>query len=47
LYNYCIPYEEDSDDLQAELGQFQIFFTFFVVLVIGNDLISIHYWKCY
>jgi hypothetical protein len=40
LYNYCIPYEEDSDDLQAELGQFQIFFTFFVVLVIGNDLIS-------
>ena len=40
LYNHTAPYCEDSDDVLAETGQFQIFFTFFFGLVLSNQLVS-------
>jgi hypothetical protein len=40
LYSHYNPYQDDSDDVLAETGQFQIFFTFFVALIIQNQLMS-------
>jgi hypothetical protein len=40
LYNQCRPYENDKDDFLAFVGQYQIFWTFFGTLIIGNDLLG-------
>jgi hypothetical protein len=40
IYSYYRPYEEDADDVLAETGQVQILMTFFVTLVITNNLLS-------
>ncbi|RYH21675.1 hypothetical protein EON65_20285 [archaeon] len=43
LYASHKPYEEDSDDALAELGQVQIFFTFLAVMCSQNDLLPGYY----
>lgn len=43
LYSTHKPYEEDSDDALAELGQVQIFFTFLAVMCSQNDLLPQYY----
>jgi hypothetical protein len=40
LYGYYAPYLERSDDILAEMGQYQIFCTFFAVLSIKYDILS-------
>jgi hypothetical protein len=40
LYGQLKPYEDDKDDTLAFVGQYQIFWTFFGTLVIGNDLLG-------
>jgi hypothetical protein len=37
------PYEEDSDDFMAELGQYQVLFTFFTVLIVSSELVDSDY----
>ena len=37
LYNSCAPFVEDNDNLTAEIGQYQIFVTFFAVLVLKQN----------
>jgi hypothetical protein len=40
LYGYYAPYDADSDDILAETGQFQIFFTFLGALIYQNELLG-------
>jgi hypothetical protein len=40
LYGYNMPYGEGSDNTLAEIGQYQIFFTFFSALIIQNELLD-------
>jgi hypothetical protein len=40
LYREYEPYVNDNDDELAELGQYQIFFTFFGALILQNSLLS-------
>jgi hypothetical protein len=40
LYNEYKPYVNDNDDELAEIGQYQIFFTFFGALILQNNLLS-------
>jgi hypothetical protein len=42
LYSQCRPYENGKDDTLAFVGQYQIFWTFFGTLIIGNDLLGSH-----
>jgi hypothetical protein len=44
LYAYFLPYAEPSDNILAELGQAQVFVTFFIALIINSSLIGIK-WK--
>ena len=37
LYNSCAPFVADNDNVTAEVGQYQIFVTFFAVLVIKQS----------
>jgi hypothetical protein len=39
MYGYYQPYEADNDDIIAEVGQFQIFFTYFGALILQNSLL--------
>ena len=39
MYGYYQPYEADTDDIIAEVGQFQIFFTYFGALILQNSLL--------
>lgn len=43
LYGYFNPYADASDDVLAEIGQFQVFFTFFTALVVQNKLLNDSY----
>jgi hypothetical protein len=43
LYSIHAPYSTESDGILAEVGQFQIFFTFFGGLVIQGDLLGSTY----
>jgi hypothetical protein len=38
IYGYYQPYDADSDDVFAETGQYQVFLTFFTVLIIRNNI---------
>jgi hypothetical protein len=40
LYGYYAPYEKDADDIVAEVGQFQIFFSFLGALIYQNSLLG-------
>jgi hypothetical protein len=40
LYGQLKPYEDDKDDYLAFVGQYQIFWTFFGTLIIGNNLLG-------
>jgi hypothetical protein len=40
MYGYYQPYEADNDDIIAEVGQFQIFFTYFGALILQNSLLQ-------
>lgn len=39
LYAFFTPYTDDSDDVLAEVGQYQILFTFFGALIVQGGLI--------
>jgi len=39
MYGYYQPYEADTDDIIAEVGQFQIYFTYFGALILQNSLL--------
>lgn len=43
LYSIFHPYASKSDDIMAEMGQWQIFFTFFVANTQQNDLLPQRY----
>jgi hypothetical protein len=43
LYGYYAPYERDADDVVAEVGQFQIFFTFLGALIQQKSLLGPQY----
>lgn len=43
MYGYFHPYADETDDVLAEIGQFQVFFTFFTALVVQNQLLSESY----
>jgi hypothetical protein len=38
IYGYYQPYDADSDDVFAETGQYQVFLTFFTVLIIRYNI---------
>ncbi len=40
LYAFFAPYVEDKDDILAEVGQYQILFTFFGALIIQGKLVN-------
>jgi hypothetical protein len=40
LYGVFAPYEDDEDDALANLGQIQVFLTFFAALIVQNQLLS-------
>jgi hypothetical protein len=40
LYGFYAPYDADGDDILAETGQFQIFFTFLGALIYQNSLLG-------
>ena len=40
LYAYNVPYGKGCDNTLAEIGQYQIFFTFFAALIIQNGLLN-------
>ena len=40
LYGYFAPYERDADDVSAEVGQYQIFFTFLGALIYQKSLLG-------
>jgi hypothetical protein len=42
-YGYCKPYNEDDDMLMADIGQAQIFLTYFCALIISNNLLRARY----
>lgn len=44
LYLYFTPYELHSDNTLAEIGQYQIFATFFIALIINNSLLGGNAW---
>ena len=39
VYGYYSPYSERQDSVLAETGQFQVFFTFYVGLIMQNSLL--------
>jgi hypothetical protein len=39
LYAFYAPYSDDTDDVLAEVGQYQILFTFFAALIVQGELI--------
>jgi hypothetical protein len=39
MYGYYQPYEADNDDIIAEVGQFQIYITYFGALILQNSLL--------
>jgi hypothetical protein len=43
LYGHYRPYVEDKDDLEAEVGQYQIFLTFLGALICQRHLLSSEY----
>jgi len=45
LYNKCAPYDSPSTSSLAEMGQYQIFFTFFFALILQNNLIPGEIWQ--
>jgi len=45
LYSHYTPYAARSDNILAEVGQFQVFFTFFISLIINNSLLFGITWK--
>jgi hypothetical protein len=45
LYAYFLPYAEHSDNVLAELGQAQVFATFFIALIINSSLLVGIKWK--
>jgi hypothetical protein len=46
LYGFYAPYDADSDDILAETGQFQIFFTFLGALIYQNSLLGSQWNVC-
>ena len=40
MYNVCKPYVSDSNDELAEIGQYQVYFTFFGALIMQNELLN-------
>lgn len=44
LYAYFAPYIADSDDILAEVGQYQILFTFFGALIMQGSLVDPEYY---
>jgi predicted outer membrane repeat protein len=45
LYSHYSPYASTNDNVLAEIGQFQVFLTFFMSLIIKNSLLSGNKWK--
>jgi hypothetical protein len=45
LYSHYSPYALTNDNILAEIGQFQVFLTFFISLIIKNSLLSGNTWK--
>jgi predicted outer membrane repeat protein len=45
LYSHYSPYASTNDNVLAEIGQFQVFLTFFISLIIKNSLLSGNKWK--
>ena len=45
LYSSCKPYSDPYDNYLAEIGQYQIFFTFFFTLILQNDLLPGDIWQ--
>jgi hypothetical protein len=45
LYAYFLPYAVHSDNVLAELGQAQVFATFFIALIINSSLLVGIKWK--
>ena len=45
LYSHYSPYASTNDNILAEIGQFQIFFTFSISLIIKNSLLAGNKWK--
>jgi hypothetical protein len=43
LYGYCRPYLENMDDMEAEVGQYQIFLTFLGALICQRHLLGSEY----
>jgi len=43
MYSFYLPYINDTDDIIAEVGQFQIFFTYFGALIQQNSLLTSSY----
>jgi hypothetical protein len=39
LYSVCTPYDDAEDDALANIGQVQVFLTFFVALILRNGLL--------
>lgn len=40
IYSYFYPYESESDNIIAEVGQYQIFFLFFFATILQNNLLG-------
>eukprot|EP01033_Poteriospumella_lacustris_P001000 gene1001-722_t len=40
LYGVFAPYEDEEDDTLANIGQIQVFLTFFAALIVQNQLVS-------
>jgi hypothetical protein len=40
LYGYCSPYDEEAENVLAETGQMQILFTFFVTMVLQQNMLG-------
>jgi len=44
LYSHYAPYARRSDNVLSDIGQFQVFWTFFISLIINNSLLG-NTWK--
>jgi hypothetical protein len=40
LYGYCAPYDEFAENVLAETGQMQILFTFFVIMMLQQNMLG-------
>jgi hypothetical protein len=43
LYSYCNPYKSNYDNTLAEIGLYQIFLTFFGVMIVANNFLGAQY----